>query len=99
MEGHTTFDGTPVCDCSEAWDPTGLAAGEVKRYVGKFCQTDVTEADYCPGPNGISRELFCINGGECRASAVNYDDKPCRCINGFKVCLCKGEKGKRTILF
>ncbi|KAL7557696.1 hypothetical protein ACA910_018492 [Epithemia clementina (nom. ined.)] len=84
MEGPTAEDGVPVCDCTDAWDITGVAGDMIKRYVGKTCQTEVKKEDYCPGNKGINRELFCLNGGTCRTKADNYDEKPCKCPSGFK---------------
>ena len=57
------FDGETKkfhCDCSSA-------TGDDFFYAGRFCQYQSTSV--CTSKESENGELFCVNGGTCRASA------------------------------
>ena len=86
MKGHNVeFEGKPVCDCSRAWEIAGTKDDEsFQRYVGKTCQILVTDDDYCPGRADPEDKHYCLNGGQCRGKAKDFDRKPCKCFDGFR---------------
>ena len=69
-----------LCDCRAAQD---FAWNEEKnetqlvQFVGKTCQIPVFE--YCAG----KKDLFCVNGGDCRQESPDFSDVPCLCPQGY----------------
>ncbi|KAL7568588.1 hypothetical protein ACA910_002699 [Epithemia clementina (nom. ined.)] len=75
-EGHNYHADGALCDCTHAIQFSG---GMLKRYVGRTCQKEVEQNNYCPGTDNI----FCVNGGSCRLKAANFTLQPCQCVKGF----------------
>mmetsp|Transcript_16141 Transcript_16141/g.21104 ORF Transcript_16141/g.21104 Transcript_16141/m.21104 type:complete len:401 (-) Transcript_16141:80-1282(-) len=81
--GHDEWSQTieeALCDCRTAVDfVDDNDSMEPALYVGKECQIPVLPELYCSS----NKDLFCVNGGNCRNEASNYVDEPCSCTTGF----------------
>mmetsp|Transcript_4122 Transcript_4122/g.11243 ORF Transcript_4122/g.11243 Transcript_4122/m.11243 type:complete len:573 (+) Transcript_4122:98-1816(+) len=67
-----------ICDCTNAEDI--LADQGLVQFVGRECDIPVLQENYCAGQNRSKhKDLFCVNGGECRGGAEDYKKKPCNC--------------------
>ncbi|KAL7568590.1 hypothetical protein ACA910_002701 [Epithemia clementina (nom. ined.)] len=61
-----------LCECSTA---LVLVGSMYRRFVGRTCEIQVQQENYCPGENGE----FCVHGGSCRTNETDFLQKPCEC--------------------
>ena len=80
QEGHGSSTGVELCDCSSAVVQNATSETGLTRHVGQTCQYQVQEREYCHR----NSDEYCVNGGQCRNMAHDFDQQPCDCPSGYE---------------
>eukprot|EP00522_Entomoneis_paludosa_P010233 CAMPEP_0172440546 /NCGR_PEP_ID=MMETSP1065-20121228/1186_1 /TAXON_ID=265537 /ORGANISM="Amphiprora paludosa, Strain CCMP125" /LENGTH=437 /DNA_ID=CAMNT_0013189447 /DNA_START=338 /DNA_END=1651 /DNA_ORIENTATION=- len=82
-----------LCDCRTAIEQIdNVTTG----YTGPTCEIPVPlENDpddddfYCPGWDSRDKQLYCLHGGTCRVQALDFEERPCICADGYSGRYCQ----------